>query len=108
MEESIMASISLLNSNSLSGTMQSNGTTTAAKTSGQPKTANTTATHKSQGDTVTLSEAAQARLMRAQGKSVSNIASSLGTSTKEIDNDLGITVEEALEKAIQQTESAAK
>jgi len=103
-----MASISLLNSNSLSGTMQSNGTPPAANTSGQPKTANTTATPKSQGDTVTLSEAAQARLMRAQGKSVSSIASSLGTSTKEIDNDLGITVEEALEKAIQQTESAAK
>jgi hypothetical protein len=108
MEEFVMASISLFNSNSLLGTIQSTGSIPAANTSGQPKTASTTATPNSQSDTVKLSVAAQAKLLHSQGQSVSNIANSLGTTTKEIDSDLGITIEKELEQAIQQTESAAK
>ena len=103
-----MSSISFLNSNSLSDTVQSTGTIPAATASGQPKTADTTATPNSQSDTVKLSEAAQAKLLHSQGQTVSNIANSLGTTAKEIDSDLGITLEKELEQAIQQTESAAK
>jgi hypothetical protein len=110
MEGFVMASISLLNSNSLLGTMQSTSTSTipAANTSGQPKTASTTAAANSQSDTVTLSEAGKAKLLHSQGQGVSNIANSLGTTTKEIDSDLGITLEKELEKTLQETESAAK
>ena len=108
MEDFVMASISLFNSNSLSGTIQSTGTIPAANTSGQSETASTTATSNSQSDTVKLSVAAQAKLLHSQGQSVSNIASTLGTTTKEIDSDLGITIQKELEQAIQQTESATK
>jgi hypothetical protein len=108
MEDFVMSSISLFNSNSLSGTAQSTGNIPAANTSDQPKTDSTTATSNSQSDTVKLSVAAQAKLLHSQGQSVSNIASSLGTTTKEIDSDLGITIEKELEQAIQQTESASK
>jgi hypothetical protein len=108
MEEFDMASISLFNSNSLLGTIQSTSTIPAENASGQPKTASTTATPNSQSDTVTLSEASQAKLLHSQGQTVSNIASALGTTTKEINSDLGITLEKELEQAIQQTESASK
>jgi len=103
-----MASILLFNSDTLLGTMQSTGSMPAANTSNQPKTASTTATPNSQSDTVKLSEAAQAKLLHSQGKSVSNIANSLGTTTKEINSVLGITLEKELEQTLQQTESAAK
>jgi hypothetical protein len=108
MKEFVMASISLFNSNSLLGTMQSTGTLPAANTSDQPKSAGTTATPNSQSDTVKLSEAGKAKLLHSQGQSVGNIASSLGTTTKEINSDLGITLDEELEKTLQETESAAK
>ena len=103
-----MASISLFNSNSLLGTTQSSNSIPAANTSGQPKTSSTAATDSSQSDTVKLSVAAQAKLLHSQGQSVSNIASTLGTTTKEINSDLGITLEKELEKALQETEAAAK
>lgn len=72
------------------------------------QSASATATPNSQSDTVKLSEAAHAKLLHSQGQSVGNIANALGTTTKEIDSDLGITLENDLEKAIQETESAAK
>jgi hypothetical protein len=103
-----MASISLLNSNSLWGTTQSTSAIPAANTSGQSETASTTATSDSQSDTVKLSETAQAKLLHSQGQSVGTIASALGTTTKQIDSDLGITLEKELEKTLQETESAAK
>jgi hypothetical protein len=106
-EEFLMASISLFNSNSLSGTTQSTSTVAASNTSGHSETASTTATSDSQSDTVKLSVTAQAKLMHSQGQSVNDIANSLGTTAKEINSDLGITLEKALEKAIQATESAA-
>jgi hypothetical protein len=108
MEEFVMASILLFNSNSQLGTMQSIGSMPAANASSQPKTASTTATPNSQSDTVKLSVAAQAKLLHSQGQSIANIANSLGTTTKEIDSDLGITLEKELEQAIQETESVAK
>jgi len=103
-----MASISLLNSNQPWGTMQSTGAIQTASTSVQPKAAGTTATASLKDDTVKISLAAQAKLMHSQGQSVSNIASTLGTTTKEINSDLGITLEKELEKALQETEAAAK
>jgi hypothetical protein len=36
---------------------------------------------------------------------VSTIASSLGTTSKAIDNDLGITLEKTIEKTMEETES---
>jgi hypothetical protein len=107
-EEFVMASISLFGSNSLLGTMQGTSSIPAANTSSQPKTSSTAATDNSQSDTVKLSVAAQAKLLHSQGQSISNIANSLGTTTKEIDSDLGITLQKELEQAIQETESAAK
>jgi hypothetical protein len=53
-----------------------------------------------QQDTVKLSQAAQAKLLYKQGQSVSAIASALGTTSSAIDEDLGITLEKAIEKAI--------
>lgn len=109
-----MASISLFNSNSLLGTTQSAGyaqspdSLPAASASSQPEPANATATSNSQNDTVKLSEAAQAKLLYSQGQGVSTIAKTLGTTTKEVNNDLGITLEKELEQTLEKTESAAK
>jgi len=43
--------------------------------------------------------------LHSQGQSVGTIASSLGTTTKVINSDLGITLEKELEQAIQETVS---
>jgi hypothetical protein len=43
-------------------------------------------------DTVTLSPAAQLQSLSAQGKSPSEIASTLGLSVKQVDSDLGLDV----------------
>jgi hypothetical protein len=59
-----------------------------------------------QQDSVKLSETAQAKLLYKQGDGVSTIASALGTTTKEIDNDLGLTLEKELEQTLQATLSA--
>lgn len=61
---------------------------------------------RSQDDTVKLSETAQAQLLYKQGLSVSTIASTLGTSSTEIDTDLGITLDEEIQKALQSTMKA--
>jgi hypothetical protein len=61
----------------------------------------------SQGETVKISAAAQARMLRQEGQSVANIAASLGTNTKTVDDYLGITVTDAIEKALQAAESAS-
>jgi hypothetical protein len=60
----------------------------------------------SQQDSVKLSTAGQAKLLHQEGQSVSAIASSLGTDTKAINNYLGITLDKALEQAIEATLSA--
>ncbi len=48
---------------------------------------------ESAGDTVKLSEAAQAQSLHQQGESVGNIADSLGTDLATVDDYLGVTVE---------------
>ncbi|MDR3750546.1 MAG: hypothetical protein P4K94_03575 [Terracidiphilus sp.] len=98
-----MASISLF------GSMNDAQSTTLTNASTQTKSQDTTTTAtktSSQDDTVKLSEAGQAKLLYNQGKSVSLIASTLGTTSKEIDNDLGITLEKAIEKTLESTSKA--
>jgi DNA-binding NarL/FixJ family response regulator len=60
----------------------------------------------SEEDSVKLSAAAQAKMLYKQGESVSTIAHAMGTSTKTINDYLGITLEKELEKTLQETESA--
>jgi len=81
----------------------------AAASSSQTSNPQTTADQASTAakeDSVRLSEAAQAKLLYTQGQSVATIASSLGTTSKAIDNDLGITLEKAIEKTLEETLSA--
>jgi hypothetical protein len=69
------------------------------------QSAQTTQSASSQDDTVQLSEKAKAKLLYQQGASVSNIASELGTSAKEINSDLNLT--DATEKILEETASTA-
>ena len=101
-----MGTVSLFNSDTLSNSSLYS-TQTTQTTQQTVQTANSTAsTANASQDTVKLSETAQAKLLYDQGKSVSLIASSLGTTTKEINNDLGIAAEQAMEKALQETDAA--
>lgn len=54
-------------------------------------------------ETVKLSAAAQAKALYHQGRSVTAIAAALGTTAKEVDNYLGITLEEALSQTLEST-----
>jgi len=67
----------------------------------------TPAATTSKGDTVTLSAAAQARVLHQSGQSIASIASALGTDTKTVDSYLGITVTAAVNQALQAAESQA-
>jgi hypothetical protein len=81
----------------------------AAASSSQTSNPQTTADQASTAakeDSVRLSEAAQAKLLYTQGQSVATIASSLGTTSTAFDNDLGITLEKAIEKTLEETLSA--
>jgi DNA-binding NarL/FixJ family response regulator len=71
-----------------------------------PQAAATQAATASQEDSVKLSSEAQAKLLYKQGQSVSNIASSLGTDTKTVNNYLGITLDKEIEKTLESTLSA--
>jgi hypothetical protein len=98
-----MAFISFIN-------MTENSYDTAQATSANATheaTKTTQAATTSQGDTVKISAAAQARILHQAGQSVANIAASLGTNAKTVDDYLGITVTDAIEKALQATEAAA-
>jgi hypothetical protein len=59
----------------------------------------------SKGDTVTLSAAAQARVLHQSGQSVASIASALGTDTKTVDSYLGIAVTAAVNEALKAAEA---
>lgn len=85
------------------------GTSDAQASMPQPPSqpTSTASSSAAQDDTVKLSETAQAKLMHQQGQSVSAIASALGTSTKQIDSDLNITLDEALQKTLEETTSSA-
>jgi DNA-binding NarL/FixJ family response regulator len=85
-------------------------TTSNLYNTGQVSASNTTqaesatkTTAPSQEDTVKLSPMAQAKLLHQEGKSVAVIASSLGTDTKTVDDYLGITLEQTIEKTLQST-----
>jgi len=66
-----------------------------------------TKTTASTKDTVEISAAAQAKLLHQQGQSVTVIAATLGTTAKTVDEYLGITLTQELEKTLQATEAAA-
>lgn len=89
---------------------QASGTSDAQASMPQPPSQPTPSSSSSaaaQDDSVKLSETAQAKLLHQQGQSVSAIAASLGTSTKAIDEDLGITLSEAMQKTLEETTTAA-
>jgi hypothetical protein len=97
-----MASVALFTTASnLYNTAELPATTSSTQTGAATKAAT-----DSQEDTVKLSTAAQAKLLYKQGQSVSAIASSLGTTAKEVDDYLGITLEETLAKTLSATLSA--
>jgi hypothetical protein len=92
------------NSNSVYNTTQA----TPADATQQATTATTTpAATTSKADTVTLSAAAQARVLHQSGQSIASIASALGTDTKTVDSYLGITVTQAIDQALKAAEAAA-
>jgi len=95
-----MSSISLFGSLS---NVQSTTLTNASTQAPSQATTSTVATTTSQEDTVKLSETAQAKMLYKQGQSVSIIASTLGTTAKEINNDLGITLEKEIAQTLQST-----
>jgi hypothetical protein len=98
-----MSSISLFGSmNNTQSTMLTN---TSAQISSQATstTSSTTPAASSQEDTVQLSETAQAKMLYDQGQSVSIIASTLGTTAKEINTDLGITLEKEIAQTLEST-----
>jgi hypothetical protein len=99
-----MGTVSLYSSDALS-----NASFYSTQTNQQAvQTTNATASTASAGqDTVKLSETAQVKLLYKQGESVSAIASSLGTTTKEVNDELGIEEEQALEQTLQETEALA-
>lgn len=76
-------------------------------TSGASKTAAQTSTQAEPQDTVKLSAAAQARLLHQQGQSVTVIASALGATAKQVDDYLGITLQQELEQTLQSTLKSA-
>ena len=88
------------NSNSVYNTTQA--TPVGAK---QEVTTPTPAATTSKDDTVTLSAAAQAKVLHQSGQNVASIASALGTDTKTVDSYLGITVTEALNEALKAAEA---
>ena len=101
-----MATISYINTEDNSyGTTSTNATHEAAKNTEASTT--TQASTASQNDTVKISAAAQAKILHQSGESVANIASSLGTDTKTVDDYLGITVTKAIDQALQAAEGAA-
>lgn len=80
--------------------------TTAQTTTAQTATTQTTTTQTTaaqEQDDVKLSAAAQAKLLHQQGQSVQVIASSLGATVKQVDDYLGITLQEQLQKTIEET-----
>lgn len=98
-----MGTVSLFSSDALSNSSLYSTQTTQQTTQTITPAASTADAGQ---ETVRLSEAAQAKLLYQQGESVSTIASSLGTTTKEINSDLGLEVEQELEKTLQETDAA--
>ena len=101
-----MGTVSLFSSDSYSSSsVYSTDSTQQSQQSAQQTQQTTQAT--SDEDSVKLSAAAQAKMMYKQGQSVSSIAHSMGTTTKAVDDYLGITLQKELEKTLQETEKAS-
>jgi hypothetical protein len=106
-----MGSIAPFNTTTnLYNTAQASSTTgtpgdSSATTRPQDTSAKSAALLKDDTDTVKLSTTAQAKLLHAEGQSVNTIAASLGTSAKAINDILGITLEKAIEKTLQETQA---
>jgi len=100
-----MSSIAIFDatSNSNSSTSTTQAVQVGAK---QEVTTTTRAAATSKEDTVTLSAAAQAKILHQSGQSVASIASSLGTDTKTVDDYLGITVTNAINDALKAATAA--
>ena len=101
-----MGSVSLFSSDSYSS-LSLNSTDSTQQSQQSAQQAQQVTQTSSDEDSVKLSAAAQAKMMYKQGQSVSTIAHSMGTTTKAIDDILGITLEKALEKTLQETEKSA-
>ena len=100
-----MSSIAIFDATSNSNSVYS--TTQAAPVGVKQEVATTTpAATTSKGDTVTLSAAAQAKVLHQSGQSVASIASALGTDTKTVDDYLGITVTNAINEALKAATAA--
>jgi hypothetical protein len=100
-----MSSIAIFDATSNSNSVYS--TTQATPVGTEQKAATTTpASTTSKEDTVTLSAAAQAKVLHQSGQSVASIASSLGTDTKTVDDYLGITVTNAINEALKAATAA--
>jgi len=98
-----MSSISLFGS---LNDAQSTTLTNASTQTPSQATTSTATTASSQEDTVKLSETAQAKMLYKLGQSVSVIASTLGTTTKAINEELGITLEKEIAQTLQSTLAA--
>ncbi|HUD74616.1 MAG TPA: hypothetical protein VMQ76_06040 [Terracidiphilus sp.] len=102
-----MSSIAIFDATSNSNSVYNTTQATSADAAQQTTTKITTpAATGSNGDTVTLSAAAQARVLHQSGQSIASIASALGTDTKTVDSYLGITVTAAIDQALQAAASA--
>jgi NADH:ubiquinone oxidoreductase subunit E len=81
---------------------------TASTQASTAQTASATTQTQAQEDTVKISQAAQERLLYKQGESVSTIASTLGTTAKAVNEDLGLTLEKEIAQTLQATQASAK
>jgi hypothetical protein len=95
------------NTNNVYNTTQATSASAVQQATTPTTSTPTPAATTSKGDTVTLSAAAQARVLHQSGQSIASIASALGTDTKTVDSYLGITVTAAVNQALQAAESQA-
>ena len=100
-----MSSIAIFDATSNSNNVHSTTQATPVGAKQEVK-ATTPAATTSKEDTVTLSAAAQAKVLHQSGQSVASIASSLGTDTKTVDEYLGITVTNAINEALKAATAA--
>lgn len=108
-----MASISLFTTTSTESYGNSATSATTQQTSTQATTQSKTADAKSTQtqtadtqDTVKLSQAGQAKMLYKQGQSVTAIAADLGTTSKAVNDLLGITLQKELTKTLEATAKA--
>jgi len=86
-----MVAMTLSSVGSTTQSVQEESISATSDSSTKSSSANKTTTANIPADTVQLSTAAQAKLMKHQGQSVSQIANSLALTTKTVDEYLGIT-----------------